>query len=51
MYKRMTIDLELSEKFEASLDKIFDKLGHTKMYNIHSNLDGTMRMERIAKCK
>jgi len=47
MYKRMTVDLEVSEKFEKAMDKIFAKLGHKKIYNIIEQLDGTVRMEKI----
>lgn len=49
MYKRMTVDLEVSEGFEKALDEIFEKLGHKKQYNVIQRPDGSYQMERICK--
>jgi hypothetical protein len=49
MYKRMTVDLAVSEGFEKALDKIFEKLGHKKIYNVIQRPNGSYELERICK--
>ena len=45
----MTVDLAVSEGFEKALDKIFEKLGHMKIYNVIQRPDGSYYLEKICK--